>query len=601
MKKLIFILTVLFISVGFSQNYWSSETDINFFVQSNTIVTSFVDQNGVHIVYSRNGGIRYALVNSNGGVIKYDKVIESEGAGTNHANVVAFGNDVYAVYYKNDDIKVARSTNLGDTWNNTFSSRDLVNTGCNKILAYKYDALIYIVWSEVRVSGWGYDSHFIKFTPSGPSWSEYKNITDNEEYGGDEPDLTFSPDRVHVSFIKYQFDEPKTRDRSSGTWQASQSVPFNYLPYTTNLRKGKPIISSNYLNEMYRADYASIGTEGSYIGHSYRSLGSSTWNQNNENLFTPVNKIHVVNNTLNNRIHIIYYDEQAVNYVHKYLTGTTYSGVIANVPLFEQSSFLSSNSNDLYLLRVSNPDYPSKIKFRHYDDAPLAPTGLAVNPYQQGNVQCAKLTWQLNNEPDVFVKTYNAYQVERRIKFLDNPWGPWTVVYSPGGSISQFIDSEVQGAGSGESYFAEYRMRALDNNNHYSAYSSTVMIEFLKFIHNSPGNNGSNATNKVNNSGSAALSYNYELSQNYPNPFNPTTTISYSIKNAGEVSLKVYDMLGTEVASFVNENQEAGNYSITFNAAELPSRSGSALTSGIYFYTLTSGNFMETKKLILLK
>ncbi|NUM60843.1 MAG: T9SS type A sorting domain-containing protein, partial [Ignavibacteriaceae bacterium] len=93
----------------------------------------------------------------------------------------------------------------------------------------------------------------------------------------------------------------------------------------------------------------------------------------------------------------------------------------------------------------------------------------------------------------------------------------------------------------------------------------------------------------------------YLLEQNYPNPFNPTTTISYSIKTSGQVQLKVYDMLGTEVASLVNENQEAGNYSVTFNAAELPRRSGSALTSGIYFYTLTSGNFMETKKLILLK
>ena len=93
----------------------------------------------------------------------------------------------------------------------------------------------------------------------------------------------------------------------------------------------------------------------------------------------------------------------------------------------------------------------------------------------------------------------------------------------------------------------------------------------------------------------------YLLEQNYPNPFNSTTTISYSIKTSGQVQLKVYDMLGTEVASLVNENQEAGNYSVTFNAAELPRRSGSALTSGIYFYTLTSGNFMETKKLILLK
>ncbi|GJQ43244.1 MAG: hypothetical protein JETCAE03_27420 [Ignavibacteriaceae bacterium] len=85
----------------------------------------------------------------------------------------------------------------------------------------------------------------------------------------------------------------------------------------------------------------------------------------------------------------------------------------------------------------------------------------------------------------------------------------------------------------------------------------------------------------------------YSLNQNYPNPFNPTTTISYSIKSAGDVTLKVYDMLGTEVANLVNERQEAGNYSIEFNAAELP--------SGIYVYRLASGNFMETKKLVLLK
>jgi hypothetical protein len=85
----------------------------------------------------------------------------------------------------------------------------------------------------------------------------------------------------------------------------------------------------------------------------------------------------------------------------------------------------------------------------------------------------------------------------------------------------------------------------------------------------------------------------YSLNQNYPNPFNPTTTISYSIKSAGDVTLKVYDMLGTEVANLVNERQEAGNYSVEYNASDLP--------SGIYVYRLASGNFMATKKLILLK
>ncbi|MEJ2196145.1 MAG: S8 family serine peptidase, partial [Ignavibacteriaceae bacterium] len=85
----------------------------------------------------------------------------------------------------------------------------------------------------------------------------------------------------------------------------------------------------------------------------------------------------------------------------------------------------------------------------------------------------------------------------------------------------------------------------------------------------------------------------YSLSNNYPNPFNPTTIIEYSIKQDGLVSLKVYDVLGNEIVSLVNKNQVAGNYSIQFDASNLP--------SGIYIYRLTSGSFTSSKKLILLK
>jgi hypothetical protein len=89
------------------------------------------------------------------------------------------------------------------------------------------------------------------------------------------------------------------------------------------------------------------------------------------------------------------------------------------------------------------------------------------------------------------------------------------------------------------------------------------------------------------------VKYEYDLSQNYPNPFNPTTQISYSLAQDAFVTLKVYDMLGTEVASLINDRKKPGNYSVTFNASNLP--------SGIYVYKLTSGNFTESKKLILLK
>ncbi|MBK7106527.1 MAG: CotH kinase family protein [Ignavibacteriae bacterium] len=106
----------------------------------------------------------------------------------------------------------------------------------------------------------------------------------------------------------------------------------------------------------------------------------------------------------------------------------------------------------------------------------------------------------------------------------------------------------------------------------------------------------------------------FELLQNFPNPFNPTTTIEYSVpsvavisnevrnlrdfssqvpRNDNNVSLKIYDILGREISTLVNEKQNPGNYKIQFNGENLP--------SGIYFYTINSGNFHQTKKMILLK
>ena len=87
----------------------------------------------------------------------------------------------------------------------------------------------------------------------------------------------------------------------------------------------------------------------------------------------------------------------------------------------------------------------------------------------------------------------------------------------------------------------------------------------------------------------------FSLEQNYPNPFNPETTISYKIQAASNVSLKVYDVLGNEVATLVNEYQQAGTYSSQFSIMN------SQLSTGIYFYTLRAGSFVSTKKMVLIK
>lgn len=85
----------------------------------------------------------------------------------------------------------------------------------------------------------------------------------------------------------------------------------------------------------------------------------------------------------------------------------------------------------------------------------------------------------------------------------------------------------------------------------------------------------------------------FSLQQNYPNPFNPTTKIKYSIAGSQMVTLKVYDILGNEISTLVNEVKQPGTHEVTFD--------GSKLSSGIYFYKLNSDSFTQTKKLVLIK
>jgi hypothetical protein len=85
----------------------------------------------------------------------------------------------------------------------------------------------------------------------------------------------------------------------------------------------------------------------------------------------------------------------------------------------------------------------------------------------------------------------------------------------------------------------------------------------------------------------------YTLDQNYPNPFNPSTTIKFELPRASHVSLTVFDVLGREVSELVNERKEAGVYEVKFD--------GSNLASGVYFYRLQAGDFVQSKRLLLLK
>jgi Secretion system C-terminal sorting domain len=85
----------------------------------------------------------------------------------------------------------------------------------------------------------------------------------------------------------------------------------------------------------------------------------------------------------------------------------------------------------------------------------------------------------------------------------------------------------------------------------------------------------------------------YELSQNYPNPFNPATTIRYQLPQDGFVTLKVYDILGKEILTLVNEEKSSGRYEVNFDASKL--------ASGVYLYRLNVNDYVDVRKMLLLK
>jgi len=122
---------------------------------------------------------------------------------------------------------------------------------------------------------------------------------------------------------------------------------------------------------------------------------------------------------------------------------------------------------------------------------------------------------------------------------------------------------------------------------------SDGLIELAQIIINSIQFNLMKAVKDINLSESDIVPTQYSLEQNYPNPFNPSTTLKYEIPKESYITLKVYDILGREVATLVNKQQKAGYYEIDWNAVNN--------SSGIYFYKIQAGDFLETKKMILMK
>jgi hypothetical protein len=188
---------------------------------------------------------------------------------------------------------------------------------------------------------------------------------------------------------------------------------------------------------------------------------------------------------------------------------------------------------------------------------PQSPDGMGIS---QVNGSSVKIQWQNRNiESDSIL-------IQRNINN-----GSFENYAKVGASVTQFIDSS---AFQGTSFY--YRLSIATKNSSVIESYPIMLLDAVTSV-------------KLPD----AVPLRFELYNNYPNPFNPATTIDYSIPKTSLVTIKVFDILGREVKTLVNEEKTSGNYSIKFNE--------SGLASGVYFYRLQSGDFVSTKKMLLLK
>ena len=208
-----------------------------------------------------------------------------------------------------------------------------------------------------------------------------------------------------------------------------------------------------------------------------------------------------------------------------------------------------TNCGPFFIVLCSNNDLPVEL---------VSFTGVAGN-------REVKLTWttasETNNDHFYIIRSTDGRSFERVSSDISG-------TNSPNGSTYSYMDGNLV---NGTTYF--YKLVDVDINGYETV--NTIMVSVTPTVT------------------SVIVPDIYRLHQNYPNPFNPNTSISYDIREAGLVTLRVFDVLGREVVTLVNNSQTAGSYSVEFNA--------STLSSGIYFYQLKVNDFSDLKKMVVLK
>ncbi len=588
MKTLNALIIVIFLSLNINGQNWGNiiNTQLNF--QVSYYSDAFVNSSGINLVTSgvKDGaeGIRYVLISSTGSILK-QVTLDNNGL----LPLIVGNNDtLFVVYVKDGSLKVLRSTDLFTSWidlsppavNNVVTIVPNANKYNNSNTesgrfqmfdaAYR-DGRLHIVWTETigGINEAYYDQYY-----RGRWLHEKEEITSDfiGETGG-RPRIALLSTYLIVSYVwlnNNYMGTVRTRYRNivDPIWTSAVTA------FSGN-SVGEEISSDDMYIHLFYYQWQQAGGN-IPLYHKKMPIGNSNWGTETTLLVNNVDAFNGVkcSKTVNGIFNISYITFQistpsSANLIHRSFSGNNWSNAF-NVSSSLGYTFnfgFSSVSNDMYFVWFNYHNNISTLYYRQYDAVPLAPQNLAVTVSSNNR---PLLQWSRNNEADI--QHYKIY------KYKDPTLG-WVHYATTTSTIFEDINETISPIPVANEIWIYYRITAVDYYPNESSHSNQVGIKVI----GSP-------LDKLN-IGSGVNEY--SLFQNHPNPFNPTTKISWQSPVNGQQTLKVYDVLGREVATLVDEYREAGSYEIEFDATNLP--------SGMYIYRLQSGSYSDVKKMILSK